>query len=301
MRENKMKMRGCSRGMTLVELLVVMAILSGVMLAVMSLYIPVHQSTVAQTQVSDVNTNLRLALRVMTQDLLSAGFLVPVNPVVFPNAVGTGPLNDYHDDFISDIGTINNSDFIIRTRIVGNDFARVSNVTYLGSGDFQLTLADDDMAANFTQNSRVRLFESISSNELKADEETDVKRAYPVVLPPGSNTITINTSAVPSIASITDIPSETVVVRIKDENQPPLQTIRYRLVDGSLVREINDVRQVLARNVDDVDFQYFPAGADRKNRIEIVLTGKTKALKNDAISGAKTRQIKTSVKLRNII
>ncbi|TNG02928.1 MAG: prepilin-type N-terminal cleavage/methylation domain-containing protein [Gammaproteobacteria bacterium] len=300
MRENKMKMRGCSRGMSLVELLVVMAILSGVMLAVMSLYVPVHQSTVAQTQVSDVNANLRLALRVMTQDLLSAGFLVPVSPVVFPDAVGTGPLNDYHDNNVSDIGTTNSSDFIIRTRIVGNDFARVSNVTDLGAGVFRLTLSENDMALNFPENSRVRLFESISSNELKMGEETDVKRAYPVVAPPGSNTITINTSAVPSITSITDIPAETVVVRIKDENQPPLQTIRYRHVDGSLVRVVNDASQVLARNVDTVDFQYFPAGGDRINHIEIILTGKTKALKNDAISGAKTRQINTSVKLRNI-
>ena len=142
----------------------------------------------------------------------------------------------------------------------------------------------------------------ISSKELKMDDTsvTDVQRAYSVVAPLGSNTININTSAVLSIASVTDLPAETVVVRIKDENQPPLQTIRYRLVDGSLVREINDTRQVLARNVDAVDFQYFPAGGDRINHIEIILTGKTKALKNDAISGAKTRQIKTSVKLRNI-
>ncbi len=69
------------RGMTLVELLLVMAILSVVTLALMSLYIPTYQSTIAQTQVSDVQDNLRLALKVMTRDILHAGFLVPEDPI----------------------------------------------------------------------------------------------------------------------------------------------------------------------------------------------------------------------------
>ena len=69
------------RGMTLVELLLVMAIFSVVTLALMSLYIPTEQSTIAQTQVSDVQDNLRLALKVMTRDILHAGFLVPNDPI----------------------------------------------------------------------------------------------------------------------------------------------------------------------------------------------------------------------------
>ena len=89
MRKFVLKKQHDSRGMSLVELMLVMAILSVVMLAVMSLYVPAYQSTVAQTQVSDVQSNLRLALKTMTRDLLLAGFLVPTNPVIF-EASSTG-------------------------------------------------------------------------------------------------------------------------------------------------------------------------------------------------------------------
>ena len=288
------KRRAGNRGMSLVELLVVMAILLVVMLAVMSLYVPAHQSTVAQNQVSDVNANLRLALKVMTQDLLSAGFLVPMTPIVFPDA---DP--NYQDLALNDIGTVNHMDFIIRSRIVGNDFARVVGTTDLGAGLFELTLPDADMSSNFSVGSEVRLFEPISTNEIKSGNGTDSDRAYPITAV-GANTITINTVAMPSLSSITDIPNETVVVRVKDATQPPLQTIRYRLDSGALLREVNNVPQVLARNVDNVDFQYNFTPHGRINRIEIALTGKTRALKNDSISGEKSREIKTTVKLRNI-
>ena len=67
MRISQIKRKHGSRGMSLVELMLVMAILSVVMLAVMSLYVPAHQSTVAQSQVSDVLGNLRLAAATMTR------------------------------------------------------------------------------------------------------------------------------------------------------------------------------------------------------------------------------------------
>jgi prepilin-type N-terminal cleavage/methylation domain-containing protein len=285
--------RSC-RGMSLVEMLVVTAILSIIMFAVMSLYVPAHQSTIAQNQVSDVNSNLRLALKVMTQDLLSAGFLVPMTPIVFSDA---DP--NYRDFNLNDIGTVNNSDFIIRSRIVGNDFARVINTIDLGAGLYQLNVSDQDMPENFPVGSKVRLFEPISTNEVKWDTGLDADRAYPVTAV-GTSTITINTTSMPSISSITDIPAETVVVRVRNENQPPLQTIRYRLDSGALIRDINDSIQVLARNVDAIDFNYNFTPQGRVNQIEIALTGKTQALKNDVISGEKTRQIKTTVQLRNI-
>jgi hypothetical protein len=58
----------------------------------------------------------------------------------------------------------------------------------------------------------------------------------------------------------------------------------------------------LARNVDAANsgFLYKKTSQGRVNRVDITLTGKTKALKNDAISSEKRRAIKTSVKLRNI-
>ncbi len=91
MRHNNIKIPHGCRGMTLVELLMVMAILSVVMMAVMSLYIPVVQSTAAQTQVADVQDNLRLALKTMTRDLLTGGFLVANDPIKAHFQIGREP------------------------------------------------------------------------------------------------------------------------------------------------------------------------------------------------------------------
>ena len=271
------------RGMTLVELLLVMAILSIVMLAVMSLYIPAHQSTVAQTQVSDVQDNLRLALKVMTRDILHAGFLVPVDPVTSNDASG----------------------FTIRTRIVGNDFARVTGTANL-TGKIRITVADPDMVDNFQVGSRVRLFEPINANEVTEQPVvagiTDDERTYPVDAK-GTNTIDIDTTNNPSLDAA-DILPETVMLVVRDQNQPPLQTIQYRLNNDSLERIVNGNLQALARNVDmnptNSRFDYGLNTDGRLVRFDIQLAGKTVALKNDAISGEKIRSVETSVKMRNV-
>jgi prepilin-type N-terminal cleavage/methylation domain-containing protein len=291
-----MKRAHNNRGMSLVELLVVMAILAVVMLAVMSLYVPAHQSTVAQSQVSDVQRNLRLAVKVMTRDLLTAGFLVPTNPVIF-EASATPTTAENPDP----------ADFTVRTRIVGSDFARITNVSPI-TGGYQLTVSDADMVDHFPTGSRVRLFEPIIAAEVLSGTGTDAQRAY-IVTSSSGDKIEINTSAVPGL-SATDILAETVVVRIRDESQPPLQTIRYRLNNGALERVVNGATQILARNIDTSDTTLpggtsffdcnFKTSEGRVERCDIRLTARTRALKNDAISGEKTRRVETTVKLRNV-
>ena len=281
---NRFTRRGRDRrGMTLVELLLVMAILSIVTLALMSLYIPTYQSTVAQTQVSDVQDNLRLALKVMTRDILHAGFLVPVDPVTSNDASG----------------------FTIRTRIVGNDFARVTGTANL-TGKIRITVADPDMVDNFQVGSRVRLFEPINANEVTEQPVvagiTDDERTYPVDAK-GTNTIDIDTTNNPSLDAA-DILPETVMLVVRDQNQPPLQTIQYRLNNDSLELIVNGNLQALARNVymnpTNSRFDYGLNTVGRLVRIDIQLAGKTVALKNDAISGEKIRSVETSVKMRNV-
>lgn len=292
MRKFVLKKQHDSRGMSLVELMLVMAILSVVMLAVMSLYVPAYQSTVAQTQVSDVQSNLRLALKTMTRDLLLAGFLVPINPVIF-EASSTPTTAE----------NIDPNDFTIRTRIVGNDFARVlTDATSLST----VKVANADMADNFPDNSLVRLFEPISANEINLDTVSDPdKRVYLVlntVKDLVNDTATFQISDPNTTLAAGDITAETVIVRVRDNAQPPVQTIRYRLNNGVLERIVNGSLQILARNVDAASsgFTYERTSQVRVKWVGIKLTGETKALKNDAISGEKVRSVETSVKLRNI-
>jgi hypothetical protein len=101
-----------------------------------------------------------------------------------------------------------------------------------------------------------------------------------------------------------DILPETVLLAVRDQNQPPLQTIQYRLNNDSLERIINGNLQVLARNVDmdpaNSRFDYGLNPDGRLVRIDIQLAGKTVALGDNAISKEKIRSVATSVKLRNV-
>lgn len=308
--KEKIRSLNSSRGMTLVELIVVMAILSVVMMAVMSLYIPMHQSTAAQTQVSDVQSNLRLALNTMTRDLLTAGFLASRNPIVFPDAVP-----DFTSETLTSIGTTTNtSDFIIRTRAVGDGFGRIISEpspatapSYLGNM-FTVSVADSAMDSNFLNGSKARIFGSMNGDELIASINGTVSSANRVVtvsnVDTANSTIDFDVSAASLTAAEKDELAvqlvEAVLVRVRDDSQPSLQTIRYRLNNGALERIINGSTQILARNVSAVTFNHNWTPQNRVNRVDIKLTGKTKALKNDANSGEKTREVETSVRLRNI-
>ena len=301
MRNNLLKKRHGSQGMTLVELLLVMAILSVIMMAVMSLYIPIQQSSVVQTEVSDVQSNLRLALKTMTRDLLIAGFLAPYDPIAFPDATFESG-GDFHDVALASPGTSADypKEFIIRTRAVGSGFARIALVNNSIPGVYVLTVTDPDMAENFTAGSKVRIFEPISSDEVtKGLGSSDADRAFTVQTPVSPGTVTINRGL---IALSSGIPKESVMIRIKDENEPALQTIHYRLNNGALERIVNEDVHILARNVDvaNSSFAYWPTPEGRINRVDIVLTGTTRELKNNAVSSAKSRAIQTTVKLRNI-
>lgn len=288
--------KGNCRGMSLVEVVVVMAILSVVMLAIMSLYIPAHRSTVVQSQVADVQDNLRLAMNRLTQDILTAGFLIG----------GQGPI-------FFESGTDNDpKGFTIRTRLVGSGFGRVASATAgAGGAEVSLTLSSADMAGDLPAGVRVRLIEPVSATECDTDEPDPTKRVYTVLA------VTVDDNGTPADSSddfsvidlddpnsglvAGDINPEAVVMRVADASTPAVQTIQYKLEDGALARVVNGNTQYLARNVSDVNFAYHYASSGRVERIDIEVTGETRELvANDAISGAKTRSLQSSVKLRNV-
>jgi type II secretory pathway pseudopilin PulG len=273
--------------MSLVELLLVIAILGVVMMAVMSLYIPTHQSTVVQSRVADVQGNLRLAMDRITQDLLMAGFLVSGEPIVFDPA-------EPGDD----------QDFTIRTRLAGSGFGRrhpTAGPTVVGGG-LRITLSQPEMAANFSTNSRVRLFNPVAMREcgpayVETDQTAAASHVYPVTaVDAGAGTVTITTPL-----GLDDVPAETVLVRVRGNDQPPLQTIRYRFNDGVLERIVNGDTQLLARELTVVNFAYERNRQDYVRSVRVSLTGESQALKEgDAIAGAKTRQLQSTVTLRNV-
>jgi hypothetical protein len=168
--------------------------------------------------------------------------------------------------------------------------------------------SDSAMLDKFPVGTKVRIFGSMNGEELIEAIKGSVSSANRVLTVSTYNSTTIDMD-VPSAAALSTAEkdelkaalAEAVVVRVKDDGQPPLQTIRYRLNNGALERIINGSTQILARNLSAVAFDYNYTSTGRVNRVDVQLTGATKALKNDTISGEKTREVKTSVRLRNIL
>jgi prepilin-type N-terminal cleavage/methylation domain-containing protein len=278
------KQCGCAsqRGFSLVEMLVVMAMLSVVMLAVTSLFIPAVRSTSVQTEVSDIQANLRLAMNRMTNDLVLAGFLVMPGDTTGGGAAGA--------IFWEPVGSSNPSaDLTIRTRTVGNAFGRV-----IAYNSAKIVLSDADMALAFPSGTSIRLFVPTTSDEVDGV-------VYSVT--DNTTTETIDTVTYPVLTvtpSPPTVPNETVVLRVRDSASPSMQTIRYRVNNGALERIVNGATQLLARNVDSVFFEYTPPSGAVK-RVDITLSGQSTGLSGGgAESSAKDRQLRTSVALRNV-
>jgi Tfp pilus assembly protein PilW len=279
-----------SKGTSLVELLVVVAIMGVVIMAVMSLFIPSVQNTAVQTELADVQGNLRLATDRITDDLLTAGFLIGSGlPIIFE--ASATPTNADNPD---------STDFTIRTRAVGNSFARVTSAT-----STVVTLAREDMVDKFPVDSLVRLFDPVNAREIdETATPSAADRVYTVTdVNKAAKTLTIDSGGV-----LTDIEDETVVVRVKEDTAPTIQTIRYRLIDSdgdgandTLTRTVNGAdTQFLARGLSAVNFVYDRDSDNRVRKVEVTLTGKTTKISDNAIADEKTREIKTSVTLRNV-
>ena len=73
-------------GFSLIELLIVMAMLGVVMTAVYSLYYVQFRSALVQDEAVEVQQNLRISMDQMTRDIRMAGFLACPAPIHFSGA-----------------------------------------------------------------------------------------------------------------------------------------------------------------------------------------------------------------------
>lgn len=296
------------RGFSLVEMIIVMAILGVVIMAVMSLFIPAVRSTNVQSGLSDVQANLRLAMNRLTEDLLVAGYLV--NPgysnAALPGGSRAGAIY-WTSDVVEDP-----TELTIRTRTVGNAFARV--VDNEGSN---LAVSDADMLSAFPVGTKIRIFAPVDALEIQASEVAGYDENNPAyyascvyTVTASSTPITVNTTSYPggglTVSGLLGTPPpgtlrEAVIVKIRDDTQPPMQTIRYRVNNGALERIVNGSVQILARNVQSANFDYVNSASGAVKRVDVTLTGEPVGLTGGgAESTAKNRSLRTSVALRNV-
>lgn len=134
------RVRSC-RGMTLVEVMVVTAILGVVMAAVYSLMLPVQKSTYTQTQVVDMQDSLRLAMEQMSLDIRHAGLMANGDPIVNLNQ---NPIPSGRSEFTIRLAA--------RPQILGSRMVSVG-------GNFQLSPVTS--LAIFSEGQRVKILDAV--------------------------------------------------------------------------------------------------------------------------------------------
>lgn len=311
-------MRSNNRGFTLVELLVVVAIFGIVVTAILDLNVNVMRSTVTSEELVEVQQGLRIALEQMARDIKMSGFLVqtPLTP----------------------IAVASNTQISLNTASAFNSFARIAPpdvtnpATSFAAGTpvaQTINVSSAAMAQLFTTGSFVRIVQPMTGN-LLGDAFT-VTGVNTPALPASSSLRLLPTANLPAVVNfvpgdlIVQVPSPTddstfpnvVTYQLVDDpaSADPLRQVLSRIWRMGLPtltavnRDTNE--RVFATNITALRFEYLlddgtvaPAPAAAPGTaltaaqrativaVRIFLTGLT--------AQAKTRELQTTVKIRNI-
>ncbi|MBE7414033.1 MAG: prepilin-type N-terminal cleavage/methylation domain-containing protein [Deltaproteobacteria bacterium] len=299
-------MRTNDKGFTLVELIIAMGILGLVTAAIFSVYNTQRKVAYIETDVADVQQNLRLAVHSMLKDLRMAGFMVPDGQDPIESAMdGAGPA-------ASDLITIN-------TAAANGAACRVDadlTVDILSGAAFTLAVSSERDLDGFAAGDSVRI---LSPGERAQPAET----AYRVVS---------KNAAAPSITLSPQLDGGTVefkrgfIIARTGQSLPDTfpNTVRYCLgpapacapdvpcpAGNCLMRIVNNEPSedsIVATNMGGLQFRYVldgstaetaaPADLSSVRDVRITVSGET--VETAALSGSpKTREFAAISRIRN--
>lgn len=285
-----------NRGFTLVELLVVAAILGIVIGAVYSMYLTHMKNAYNQDEVVEVQQNLRIAMDTLSRDFKMAGLLAPLANNPLTSGV---PLNNY------------SSSVKINSTSPGGRYARItqSGSTASGSSSFTANLAAAPALDGFAVGDTVRVIRPFDNS--RPLTETLVVSALDNTTP----SITISPSA--PFGSSTIINAGDVIA--KADGATAFDTITYSMVTNAtnsdcpvgqscLTRKVNTApATIVASNLSSLRFSYLydvdsesntPTDPNKIRAIRITIAGAT-TKKTDSNWVPKSRQISSVVMIRN--
>ncbi|BCR04638.1 hypothetical protein DESUT3_17070 [Desulfuromonas versatilis] len=321
-----------ARGFSLIELLVVMAILGLVTMATVTLYTNTQRTANTSEEVVDVQQNLRIGLEVFTRDVRLAGLLVPSGQ----EGVSSAPefstdLNG--DGDCSDAGESPGAGgdcFSIQAASATGRMARIDIDPPTSPSDtgtqYTLTVATADMVDLFNAGSSDGDWVRIIRPQ---DSLAPLDRIFRVFAKDRAN----ERLTLTGFNAATEYAAGDVIVRVIDPNgdadgnpntNPPaaLEVISYRLQDDPtsadpamrrLVRRTsNSGDSVVAEKITDLQLSYImDDGPDEVTvpaarlgnivAIRVAIEGATDATKTGMAnySGVKTRRLESVIKLRN--
>lgn len=196
-----------SRGFSLVEVLVVAALMGIVTMAIMGLYIGSQQSAYTQDEVVELQQNLRIAIDQMSRDIRNAGFMV--------------------DEEAISLATANGLTF--RTGSPEGRMARIaSGFTSNALGNNAITVASSDMIGFFEIGDYVRIIRPPNHEEPLDD-------VFRVSVAPSGTTITLNNFSTSGIEYSTG----DIIVPVPTAGTTLPRTIGYALNQSELERSLD--------------------------------------------------------------
>jgi prepilin-type N-terminal cleavage/methylation domain-containing protein len=286
-----------AKGFSLVEMIIVMAILSIVMMAAMSLFIPAKRASVVQTDLADVQGNLRLALNRMTKDFRTAGFLTTGDAISgYTLSAGDPTVSDPTDSLV------------INTLTISGCYGRIETPPTNTSAPFQFVLHDALQVDSFNIGNFVAIVQPVEGTVIN-------NKIYKVELKDRTaRTLTLENTDGSAVASSEwtafsgTITGNVILVAPTDVVADINRTITYSHADtdsdgtaDALTRQIDAGNtQFLARNVSALQFVVEEDVDGDPHKVTIEINGQTVASGHDIVGSQKTKSMRTVVSLRNI-
>ncbi|MDH4100335.1 MAG: prepilin-type N-terminal cleavage/methylation domain-containing protein [Nitrospirota bacterium] len=274
------------RGISLVEVMMVLAVMGFVLAAVYGFYVSQVKSHYIQEEVVDVQQNLRVVMAVMTKDIRMSGFLVPS---------GSNPINALTD------GAGGSADSV--TLNMTTSIHAYARMTADASGTSFTASVDPGDAGQFGVGHLVKVVKT----------ETSASMGTCTVSAVGASSLTLNGCSASVNATKGDI-----IARIPVGGTAHPNTVAYQIITGGscpsgrncLARVSNGSTHVLAENMtaNGLQFSYLldngtetniPADLTQVRAIRMTLTGET-AREVAKVGGAdRQRQLTSVVSMRN--
>ncbi len=299
------------KGFTLIEILIVAAMVGFVMAAMYSIYSAHQRTAYTSDETVEVQQNIRIALDSISRDIRIAGFLLPR---------GSTPISAATPTAIT-IGLSNSGSVI--SKITPSPSPQLGTAS---TNSF--TVDDDNSWTAFNKDDYVRIFRPLDRTQPKKDTEpAGTDRVYKVVSKPTTNNIQLTDVTGGDPVNVNFITGDLIIKVSSVLSPPPPNTIQYVLGDSGtdptcpsgqqcLIRvDENGTRNVVAQNLapNGLQFQYLldkyplpnetnaPASTDliAIRAVRVTITGQT--AQTVAFSGnqPKTRQMQTLIQIRN--
>lgn len=294
------------KGITLVELLVVMVIMGLVITSVYSLFINSKRTSRTSEEVVDVQQNLRVAMETLVADIRMAGFLLPDSTTAITSAPDIFGIDDNDDgDFLDtdDSGAL----FTLQTPSSEKTYARVMNEDLSGT---TVTLEiEADMLDQFETNHRIRVIRPATLVDLTGSGADWVITAVDDT----NNEISfVDAGYVAGTIEAGDM----IIKKLPGE--APTAVINYWLIptpsggdnNFELIREDGNAKSVVASYINAVDLTYLmqdgseqtaPTAVEDIRAVRVVISAETDNTKTgkENYSGVKRRSLQTLTKIRN--